>query len=98
MAAEAVVVQRQTEFDLAKKNLARGEELVSTGGMSKEEVDTRRSAVANAVAAISKANADVAAADAAIATAESLVIPRTLLSRPPRRRSKPTGLISTTVP
>lgn len=74
LAAEAVVLQRQSELDLAKKNLARAEELVLTGGMAKEEVDTRRAALANAVAAISKANADVAAADAAIATAESLVI------------------------
>ncbi len=73
-AADAGVVQRQVEVDLAKKNLARAEELVGMGGMAKEEVDTRRAALANSVAALSKARSDVAAAEAAIATAESLVI------------------------
>ena len=73
-AAQAVVAQRNGELDLAKKNLARAEELVGSGGISKEEVDTRRTALSNADAAISKAKADVAAADAAIATSESLVI------------------------
>ena len=73
-AAEAVVVQREAELDLARKNLARAEALVDSGGISKEDVDSRRSALASAAAAIVKARADVAAADAAIATAESLVI------------------------
>ncbi len=73
-AAQAVVKQREAELDLAKKNLARAESLVDMGGVSKEDVDTRRAALSNAEAAISKANADVMASDAAIATAESLVI------------------------
>jgi HlyD family secretion protein len=73
-AADAGVVQRQVEVGLARNNLSRGEELAGMGGMSKEEVDTRRSALANAEAALSKARADVAAAEAAIATAESLVV------------------------
>ena len=73
-AAQAVVVQRETEFDLSRKNLARAEELVGIGGISKEEVDTRRSALASAKAAVSRAKADVAAADAAIATAKSMVV------------------------
>jgi HlyD family secretion protein len=73
-AAEAVVVQREADCDLAKKNLVRAEALVDSGGMSKEDVDTRRSALAIAAAAILKARADVAASDASVSTAESLVI------------------------
>jgi HlyD family secretion protein len=73
-AAEAVVKQRQAELDLAKKNVARAESLVDEGGISKEDVDSRRSTLYSADAAISKAEADVMASDAAIATAESLVI------------------------
>ena len=73
-AAEAVVVQRRAERDLAGENLKRALALVGSGGISREDVDTRRAAVASADAAILKARADVTAADAAIATAESLVI------------------------
>jgi HlyD family secretion protein len=72
-AALATVAQRETELDLARKNLARGEELVKKGGMAKEEVDIRRASVSSAEAALSRAKADVAAADAAIATAKSTV-------------------------
>jgi HlyD family secretion protein len=70
-AALATVAQRETELDLARKNLARGQQLVKTGGMAKEEVDIRRASVSSAEAALSRAKADVAAADAAIATAKS---------------------------
>jgi len=73
-AAEALVVQREAELDLANKNLIRGEILLPSGGISKEDVDTRRSAVASAKATVAKARADVAAADAAIATAKSFVV------------------------
>jgi HlyD family secretion protein len=73
-AALAVVRQRETELDLARKNLARAEALIDSGGMSKEDADTRRASVASNEAALSKAHADVAAAEASIATAESLVI------------------------
>jgi HlyD family secretion protein len=73
-AAEAVVRQRAAELDLAKKKLARAEELVKRGGMSKEDVDIRIADLASAEASISKAKADVAASEAAIATAESLVV------------------------
>jgi HlyD family secretion protein len=73
-AAEALVVQREAEYDLALKNLARGKGLVGTGAMAKEEFDTRKSAVTSARAAISKAKADVAASDSAVATARTFVI------------------------
>ncbi len=73
-AAEAVVQQRETELDLARKNLVRAKALIKSGGISTEENDVRVAAVANAQAAVLKSKADVAAADAAIATAESSVI------------------------
>ena len=73
-AAQSVVVQREAEHDLATKNLARGQELVKTGAMSKEDVDTRRASLYSAKAAVDSAKANVAAADAAIATAKSLII------------------------
>lgn len=73
-AAQAMVVQREAEHDLAIKNLARAEELVMIGGMSKEEVDTRRTSVHSSKAAVDTAKANVAAAEAAIATARSFII------------------------
>ncbi len=73
-AAQSKVRQREAEYDLATKNLARGQELVKTGAMSKEDLDTRRSSLYSAQAAVDTAKADVAAADAAIATAKSFVI------------------------
>jgi HlyD family secretion protein len=72
-AAVSVVRQREAEFDLATKNLARGQSLVETGGMSKEDFDTRRSSLYSAQAAVDSAKANVAAADAAITTAKSQV-------------------------
>jgi HlyD family secretion protein len=72
--ALAVVAQREAELDLANRNLARAEGLHGTTAMSKEEVDTRRSAMHGAKAALATAKANVAAADAAIATARSMVV------------------------
>jgi HlyD family secretion protein len=73
-AAQSVVLQRESEYDLATKNLARAEELVPKGGMSKEDLDTRRAQLYSAKAAVSAAKANVASADAAIATAKSQII------------------------
>ena len=39
------VRQREAELDLANKNLARGQQLVDSGGMSKEDFDTRRASL-----------------------------------------------------
>lgn len=72
-AALAVVEQRKSELTLARKNLARGIELVKTQSIAREEVDIRAAAAASAEAALSRAQADVAAAEAAIATAKSMV-------------------------
>ncbi len=73
-AAQSVVLQREAEHDLAIKNLARAEQLVGIGGMSKEEVDTRRSSLYSSKAAVEAAKANVAAAEAAIATAKAFII------------------------
>jgi HlyD family secretion protein len=73
-AAEAGVRQREAELNLARKNVQRAKELVTTGGMAKEEVDTREAALASAEAALSKAKAEVSAAQAAIITAESNLV------------------------
>ncbi len=73
-AAEAVVTQREAELDLAVKNVARAQQLVGTGGMSKEELDTRLASQYDHKAAVSSAKANVTAADAAISTAKTLVI------------------------
>ena len=74
-AAESVVAQREAEFDLTTKNLARAEEVSKTpGAISKQDVDTYRANMYSAKAAVSSAEANVAAADAAIATAKALVI------------------------
>jgi HlyD family secretion protein len=73
-AADAAVLQRAAELDLAKGNFARAEGLVGKGAMSKEEFDTKRAALHGAEAAVSRSKADVAAAEAAISTANALVV------------------------
>jgi HlyD family secretion protein len=73
-AAEATVLQRDAELDLATKNLKRGEALVEGNSISKEEFDTYRAKFFGAKAAVSSAKANVAAADAAIVTAKSLIV------------------------
>jgi HlyD family secretion protein len=73
-ANEAVVAQREAEFDLAKREYARVDRLTRTGAASSEELDTRRSAMYSARATVNTAKANVAASDAAIFTAKALVI------------------------
>jgi HlyD family secretion protein len=73
-ASEAVVAQRDAEFDLATKKYERGKRLVAKSAMSQEDFDTEQSAFYSAKAAVSSAKANVASADAAISTAKTLVI------------------------
>jgi HlyD family secretion protein len=73
-ATEAVVLQRDAEFDLATQNYNRAAGLVTKSAIAKEEFDTKRAALHSAKAAVSRAKADVAAATAAISTAKSQVI------------------------
>jgi HlyD family secretion protein len=76
-AADAGVLQREAERDLARGNFTRAEGLVVKGAMSQEEFDTKRAALYGAEAALSRAKADVAAAAAAISTAQAMVITAT---------------------
>jgi HlyD family secretion protein len=73
-AAESVVAQREAELDLAQSKFDRGERLVKTGTMAKEDFDTIRATLYGAKAAVSSAKANVAGSTAAIATAKSQVI------------------------
>jgi HlyD family secretion protein len=73
-ANEAVVVQREADLDLAKREYDRVDRLAATGAASREELDTRRSTLYSAKAAVNTAKANVAASEAAIATAKALVI------------------------
>jgi HlyD family secretion protein len=73
-AAQAVVAQRDADFDLATKKLERVRRLLKTSAASQEDFDTEQSAFYSAKAGVSSAKANVAAADAAIATAQALIV------------------------
>jgi len=73
-AAEAVLAQRDADFDLANKEYERVKHLAERSSASREELDTRRSGYYSAKAAVSTAKAHVAAADAGISTAKAMVI------------------------
>jgi membrane fusion protein (multidrug efflux system) len=51
----ATLDSKKATLDLAKKNLARGEELVTSGGISKEDLDQRRQAAKVGEAAVEQA-------------------------------------------
>ena len=69
----AVVAQRKTELELARKHKDRADRLAVSGAMTAEERDERYAAYFGAEAALKTAEANVAASDAAIATARSQV-------------------------
>jgi len=78
--AEAVIVQRTSERDLARQEFERGRALHATGNMPTESLDKRRSAfeAAEAVyraatAALEQATAAVDAAEASVAQMKSLL-------------------------
>lgn len=73
LAAEAVVVQRQTELDAAQRRLVRTEALINDGATTGQELDDDRASVANARAALDAARAQASAAESAIEAAESEV-------------------------
>jgi membrane fusion protein (multidrug efflux system) len=54
-AAVATLNSRKADFDLAKANLKRGDELIASGGISKEGLDERRQAVKVAEAQVDQA-------------------------------------------
>lgn len=71
--ALAVVSQRETELNLAKKRTARIIRLADSGHTSEQSADDARAEVDSAKAALSAAHAQVAAAEAAIASARSQI-------------------------
>jgi HlyD family secretion protein len=73
-AAQAVVVQRKAEIDVARKRLERSEALMADQAVAVQQVDNDRAAFLSAQAVLIAAEADVAAAEAAIITARSQVI------------------------
>lgn len=70
-AAEAVVVQRQTELTAAQRRLARTEALIKDGASTGQELDDDRANVANGRAALNAARAQATAARSAIEAAEA---------------------------
>ncbi len=72
--AEAVVVQRKAEVDVAGKRLKRSESLVANHAVSQQQVDDDRAAFLSAQAVFHAAQSQMAATTAAIATARSQVI------------------------
>jgi HlyD family secretion protein len=73
-AALALVMQRKTEVDAARRRVARSEELAPKGATAQQVLDDDRARYEGTKAAAAAAEAQVAAADAAIGTAESQVV------------------------
>jgi HlyD family secretion protein len=73
-AAEAVVVQRESELDAAQRRLRRTETLSKEGASSIQEFDDDRARERSAQAALGAAKAQVAAAQAAIDAARAEVV------------------------
>lgn len=71
--ALAMLSQRKTELNLAKKRTNRIVSLANSGHTSEQSADDARAEVDSAKAAVSAAHAQVAAADAAIAAARSQI-------------------------
>ena len=72
-AALAVVAQRESELDAARRRLARSETLTQEGASSGQELDDDRARVRSVQAAVVAAKAQVQAAQAAIAAARAQV-------------------------
>lgn len=70
-AAQALVVQRESEVDAARRRLDRSATLSQEGASSQQELDDDRARMRSADAALQAARAQVAAADAAIAAAQA---------------------------
>ncbi|MGE5174425.1 MAG: HlyD family secretion protein [Betaproteobacteria bacterium] len=73
-AAEALVAQRETELENARKHAARSQKLLRSEHISQEQADDDTAQVQSAVGAVSAARALVAAAEASIASAETQVV------------------------
>jgi HlyD family secretion protein len=73
-AAQATVMQRQAELNVARKRSARTSVLAAKAAVSQQEADDDQARVEAYDAAVSAAKAQVAAAEAAIATVRSEVL------------------------
>lgn len=73
-AAIALLAQRRTEVDAARRRVARSEELAPKGATAQQVLDDDRARHEGAKAAAAAAEAQVAAADAAIGTAEAQIV------------------------
>ena len=71
VAAQAVVVQRESELDAARRRLARAQTLSKEGASSIQLLDDDRARVKSAEAAVAAARAQVTAAEAAIQAAQA---------------------------
>ncbi|MDX1649960.1 MAG: HlyD family efflux transporter periplasmic adaptor subunit, partial [Myxococcota bacterium] len=72
-AAEATLVQRESECELARKQLRRAEALHARNVVSQERVDVERTRVETAEAACDAARAQIADAEAMIESAEAQI-------------------------
>jgi len=73
-AAAAVVAQREAEHDVAKRTLARSEQLAVSNTVSQQILDNGRAAERSAAAAVAAAGAQLAASEAAINAARAMVV------------------------
>lgn len=73
-AAEAVVLQRASEVDAARRRLARSEALAGEGAASIQELDDDRARMRSAEATLAAARAQVTAARAAVAAAQAQLV------------------------
>lgn len=71
IAAQAVVIQYESDLDAAQRRLNRTEALAKRGALSQQELDDDRAKVNSAKAAVASAKAQVAAAEAAIDAAKA---------------------------
>lgn len=73
-AALALVAQRESEFDAARRRLSRSETLTREGASSEQELDDDRARMLSAQAAVIAAKAQADAAQAAIVAAHTQVV------------------------
>jgi HlyD family secretion protein len=74
VAAQALVVQRESELDAARRRLARSETLEREGASSAQELDDDRARVHNAQAALDASRAQVTAAAAAVNASKAQLV------------------------
>jgi len=72
-AMDAVVVQRETELDAARRRLTRSEVMAEAGSLTPQQLDDDRARVRSAEAALTASRAQVDAARAAITSARTQV-------------------------